>query len=51
MRPPRTAPPITQYTVPWPWSVPLLPFSRKVRPNSLMTTTVVRFQASPMASA
>ena len=30
--------------LPWPWSVPLSPFSWKVRPNSETTTTTVWFQ-------
>src|SRR5438445_467095 len=51
MRPPRMPPPRTQNTVPWPWSVPRLPFSRKVRPNSLMTTTTVSCHAGPCSSA
>ena len=34
-------------TLPWPWSVPPLPFSRTVRPNSDITTTTVSRQASP----
>ena len=29
-------------TLPWPWSVPWLPFSRACRPNSDITTTVTR---------
>src|SRR5450830_1442612 len=50
-RPPCSPPPSTHSTEPCPWSVPRLPFSRKVRPNSLITTTVVRPQASPISSA
>ena len=51
MRPPRMPPPRTQNTVPWPWSVPRLPFSRKVRPNSLISTTTVSCHAGPCSSA
>jgi len=39
----------TQYTVPCPWSVPRVPFSRKVRPNSEITTTTVWLHAGPSA--
>ena len=51
MRPPRTEPPSTQYTVPCPWSVPRVPFSRKVRPNSEITATTVLLHADPICSA
>ena len=36
--PPTTDPPIKNITLPWPWSVPWLPFSAALRPNSDITT-------------
>src|SRR3954468_20763256 len=47
-RPPRSAPPARKATVPVPWSVPLVPLMRAVRPNSVMMATTVSRQASPM---
>ena len=49
IRPPATAPPTTNPTVPVPWSVPLVPFTRAVRPNSVITSTAVCAQAGPSA--
>ena len=43
-RPPLTAPPARNATVPVPWSVPTVPLMRAVRPNSVMATTEVSFQ-------
>ena len=48
-RPPVTAPPSTKATVPVPWSVPLVPFTRTVRPNSVIVSTAVCRHASPSA--
>ena len=45
--PPRTPPPITNDTLAWPWSVPRLPFSRTVRPNSVIVTTTTSSMRSP----
>ncbi len=51
-RPPRTAPPITNITLPCPWSVPWLAFSRATRPNSETATTVTRpMRFAPFMSA
>ena len=44
---PRTGPPITHITLPWPWSVPPLPFWRTVRPNSEMTRMTVSLIMRP----
>ena len=48
-RPPATAPPSTKATVPVPWSVPLVPLTRTVRPNSVIASTAVCRHASPSA--
>ena len=45
--PPRTPPPITNETLAWPWSVPRLPFSRTVRPNSVRVTSTTSRMRSP----
>lgn len=46
-RPPRTTPPSRNAAPPVPWSVPLLPLTRAVRPNSVMTRIAVRSHTSP----
>src|SRR5260370_1154740 len=48
MRPPLSAPPVRNATVPCPWSVPSVPLMRAVRPNSVMTATTVSCHASPI---
>ena len=49
-RPPATAPPSTNATVAVPWSVPLVPFTRAVRPNSVIASTAVRRHSGPSAA-
>ena len=42
-----TTPNLTNATLPRPWSVPLSPFSRALRPNSEITTTVTPLAVVP----
>src|ERR1700682_1588532 len=46
-RPPAIAPPAKKAIVPVPWSVPVVPLMRAVRPNSVTATTAVSFQSGP----
>ncbi len=46
-----SAPPSSSAVEAVPWSVPLVPLTRAVRPNSVTTTTAVSFQAGPMPLA
>ena len=41
---------MTSMELAWPWSVPRLPFSRAVRPNSDMVTTTTSAMRSPRSS-
>src|SRR5439155_406449 len=49
--PPFTGPPMTSIAVACPWSVPLLPFSRTVRPNSDIVSTTTSRSFSPRSWA
>ena len=49
--PPRTAPPTRKAQPPVPWSVPRVPFTAAVRPNSVTTKTAVCGHSGPNPSA